>query len=133
MKSKEILPECDRDSFQDNINRDHATLFKAFEALEWAESEIDEKDRKISALMAEIERLSPATKTIYLGEDIIDRSQRVEYNADGTVKTPSIYWIEKTNGGNCICAPSINTGWTEVKCCNQCGRSVEGFWKTTTE
>ena len=29
---------------------------------------------------------------------------------------------------NCKCTVEETTGWTEVKCCNICGKSVEDFW-----
>lgn len=28
----------------------------------------------------------------------------------------------------CKCTPDETTGWTEVKCCNICGKPVEDFW-----
>jgi len=32
---------------------------------------------------------------------------------------------------DCKCADS--TGWTTVKCCNQCGKSIELFWRVIEE
>lgn len=28
----------------------------------------------------------------------------------------------------CKCTPDETTGWTQVKCCNICGKPVEDFW-----
>jgi len=30
---------------------------------------------------------------------------------------------------NCKCAEEEKHGWTTVKCCNHCGKSIESFWK----
>ena len=29
---------------------------------------------------------------------------------------------------NCKCKVDETTGWTTVRCCNVCGKSVENFW-----
>lgn len=31
----------------------------------------------------------------------------------------------------CKCTPDETTGWTEVKCCNICGKPVEEFWSVS--
>lgn len=28
----------------------------------------------------------------------------------------------------CKCTPDETTGWTEIKCCNVCGKPVQDFW-----
>ena len=33
----------------------------------------------------------------------------------------------------CKCTPDETTGWTEVKCCNICGKPVEDFWCINNE
>ena len=33
----------------------------------------------------------------------------------------------------CKCTPDETTGWTEVKCCNICGKPVEDFWDVPDE
>jgi hypothetical protein len=30
---------------------------------------------------------------------------------------------------DCECTPEERHGWTKVKLCNHCGKSVESFWK----
>ena len=32
---------------------------------------------------------------------------------------------------NCKCTVEETTGWTEVKCCNNCGNPVEDFWNVS--
>ena len=32
----------------------------------------------------------------------------------------------------CRCTVEETTGWTTVRCCNVCGKSVEDFWNVTT-
>jgi hypothetical protein len=38
-----------------------------------------------------------------------------------------------TQPTDCKCPEEIKTGWTEVKCCNICGKSVEPFWNAREE
>lgn len=55
--------------------------------------------------------------------------------------TESVYlhWIDKLTKdemealsqrdvSGCVCNEEDKHGWTEIKCCNECGKPIEDFW-----
>lgn len=107
MKSKNIFPQEDRVDLLriiKSINTlDGIWIRNCFNALVAAEEESEDR-RKI------IERLHNENQTL------------IEENAGLKAKNESLK-------ENCSCPPSDQHGWTTVKCCNHCGKSIEKFWK----
>lgn len=59
------------------------------------------------------------------GHGIINPHIAIENLSDGKPETTSANSLHKHIVNNCACSVDETTGWTQVKCCNICGRPLK--------